>query len=789
MSSLPTPARQALLRRAFDAAVQAADPVHVLSDAWPEPPEGRLIVLALGKAAAAMAAAAETHYAPYGARVDGVAVVPYGHAADTRQVRVMEAGHPRPDAASEAAARALLKLAGAATERDLVLVLVSGGGSALAVAPDGVDLDGLGTLVEALLASGAPIEQINAVRRRLDRIKGGGLAVAAHPAPTVALVVSDVVGDDPLAVASGPTVGDPGTAEEALRILQRYDIEAPAARGALQDEAAGRREGPPAPDDPRLALARTRVVAGGARSLEAAASVFEDAGVPARIVSDAITGDAREAARRHAAWVRGILDHGEIEPGDPCPPPVVLLSGGETTVAVRGDGQGGRNSAFALALALALPDTVPLWALCADSDGIDGVGGHAGAFVDPGLFVRLSREEARRFDEADDSRAAFARADALFETGPTRTNVNDLRFLWIDPATTSSGSAKGATKKDATTKGASATGASASAVRLLSADEAGLAEAARRLREGGLVAFPTETVYGLGARARDDAAVREVFRAKGRPADHPLIVHLPHAAALGAWVESVPEAAVRLAHAFWPGPLTLILPRAAGVPDAVTGGQDTVGVRVPDHPVALALLERLDDGIAAPSANRYGRLSPTRAQHVQDEFSDLDLAVLDGGACEVGLESTILDLSGEVPRLLRPGGASVADLESVLGTRIAEAGEGAPRAPGRAARHYAPATPMTVLTSEALAREGAVPADAGLVLRVAPPPAGHQGPSVRLPGDPAGYGRMLYAALRELDAAAPPRIAVETPPDGPGWRAVHDRLRRAAAGRGDRETA
>lgn len=434
MASTPTDARRELLTRAFEAAVAAADPVRVLDGSWPEPPAGRLIVLGLGKAAAAMAAAAEARYRPLGVRPCGAVVVPYGHGVALEGVAVLEAGHPVPDAAGADAARELLRWARDAGEDDLVLVLVSGGGSALTTLPDGIDADEAADLNRSLLASGADIHEINRVRRRLDRVKGGRLAAAAHPARVVARVVSDVVGDDPLDVASGPTVGDPGDAASALAVLDRYGVAAPGARRVLQAQRDGTRDGPPRPDDPRLAGSETRIVASAASSLAAAARVFEDAGLPTRLLDDAVTGDARRAAREQAREVRSVLERGRLRDGERCRPPVVLLSGGETTVRVRGSGRGGRNSTFALALALALPDGAPVHALVADSDGIDGVGGHAGAFLDPQLFERLPRAAAEALDADDDSFGAFERAGALFRPGPTRTNVNDLRFVWIDPA-------------------------------------------------------------------------------------------------------------------------------------------------------------------------------------------------------------------------------------------------------------------------------------------------------------------------------------------------------------------
>jgi hydroxypyruvate reductase len=427
------PSRRALLERAFRAAVAAADPVAALAGRWPDPPAGRLRVLALGKAGAAMAAAAEAHYAARGVHVEGIALVPRGHGVATERIEVREGGHPVPDAAGVAGAEALLAAAERAGEGDLVLVLVSGGGSALATAPDGLALADLVALTRALLASGADIHEINAVRRRLDRVKGGRLAAAAFPARTVALAVSDVVGDDPLDIASGPTVPDPAGPERALAVLDRYAIAAPEARAALEAERRGRREGPPRPGDPRLARVETHVVASGRDALAAAERVLVDAGASACLRAPDLTGDAREAGRAQAREALALLRDGRRTDGRPCRLPALLLSGGETTVTVRGEGRGGRNSTFALALALALPDGAPVHALAADSDGLDGVGGHAGAFVAPDLFARLPREEAHALDADDDSYAAFARAGALLVTGPTRTNVNDVRLVWVDP--------------------------------------------------------------------------------------------------------------------------------------------------------------------------------------------------------------------------------------------------------------------------------------------------------------------------------------------------------------------
>ena len=361
--------------------------------------------------------------------------------------------------------------------------------------------------------------------------------------------------------------------------------------------------------------------------------------------------------------------------------------------------------------------------------------------------------------------------------------------------------------------------------RIESPTPAAIAAAAALLRAGELVGMPTETVYGLAADALDPEAVNKIFAAKGRPADHPLIVHLPSAEHLPQWAAAIPKDALALARAFWPGPLTLILKRTADVPDEVTGGQDTVGVRVPAHPVALALLRAFDGGLAAPSANRFGRISPTTAAHVQEELGERVALILDGGACEVGIESTILDFSRDVPEILRPGAIGPEDIARVIGRRprvrgealpevdemvagqgragdasaaatrvvaLAEATSGsvqsAPRVSGALAAHYAPRTPLrlvepALLVDEAVALAGegsrvtvlahstADPQDARLTWRT-------------LPADPAAYAQGLYASLRALDALGADFILIEALPGGPGWRAVADRLGRAAVGSG-----
>ena len=302
--------------------------------------------------------------------------------------------------------------------------------------------------------------------------------------------------------------------------------------------------------------------------------------------------------------------------------------------------------------------------------------------------------------------------------------------------------------------------------------------AAQILRAGGLVAFPTETVYGLGADAANPAAIRKLYAVKRRPADHPVIVHFADAEKAFAWAREVPAAACRLAARFWPGPLTLILRRSTLAKDFITGGQDSVGLRVPSHPVAQALLREFSGGIAAPSANRFGLVSPTTAAHVRDDLgSDVDL-VLEGGASEVGIESTILDLSGPGPVLLRPGHISSEQLREVLGVQIVEKAVASPRHPGRMARHYSPRTPAQLVLSYELDSTIAQAKGRVAVLAFSRPDerVDHW---LRMPREPKAYAQRLYAALRELDTADCERILIEAPPESPEWSAVRDRLKRA----------
>jgi L-threonylcarbamoyladenylate synthase len=312
---------------------------------------------------------------------------------------------------------------------------------------------------------------------------------------------------------------------------------------------------------------------------------------------------------------------------------------------------------------------------------------------------------------------------------------------------------------------------------------------AELLRAGELVAFPTETVYGLGADAANPAAVAKIFAAKGRPADHPLIVHLPGDDHLDRWARDIPDAAFELAEAFWPGPLTLILKRQAHVCDAVTGGQDTVGLRVPGHPLALELLREFGSGIAAPSANRFGHISPTTAAHVREDLGDAVTLVLDGGPCRVGIESTILDLSGTRPAILRPGMVGIDALAQVLGDMPAfGAGAAAPRVSGSLEAHYAPRTKLALVPGDGLpiaVRNALAAQEKIAVLSCLDAPLQHELIVWRrAPADAAGFAHDLYASLHELDKLGCARIVVQSPPQTEAWQAVMDRLKRAAAGSG-----
>ena len=318
------------------------------------------------------------------------------------------------------------------------------------------------------------------------------------------------------------------------------------------------------------------------------------------------------------------------------------------------------------------------------------------------------------------------------------------------------------------------------------ANSVAIERAADLLRAGALVAFPTETVYGLGADAENPEAVRRIFAAKGRPADHPVIVHLYDTSQLAQWTRSVPVSATKLAAAFWPGPLTLILPRSSRAPDIVTGGQDSVGLRVPSHPVARALLAAFGGAIAAPSANRFGRISPTSARHVADDLGGAVALILDGGACALGIESTIVSFAGEAPVLLRPGAIAVAELTRVLGRQPCAPDAAAPRASGSLATHYAPTTPATLVAPEVLHAEveqlAARDEEIAVLARTVARPVDFDGTWIHAPAGVTAYAHDLYANLRALDAARADAILIEAVPKTDAWTAVRDRLSRATLG-------
>lgn len=413
----------ALLRAMFDAAIAAADPAKALPPRLPPRPRGRAAVVGAGKAAAAMARAVE---GAWPGAVEGLVVTRYGHACPTGRIRVVEAAHPVPDRAGIDAAREILAIARSLGEDDLLLCLVSGGGSALLTAPaDGLALADKRAVTDALLRCGAAISEINCVRKHLSAVKGGRLAAAAWPARVETLAISDVPGDDPATIASGPTVADPTTFADARAVLEKYAIAPPPAVAARLAEAA---DETPKPGDPRLARARTTVIAAPQAALEAAAAAARTAGVRPLILSDAMEGEARDIALAHAAIARQIALRGQ-----PAPAPCVLLSGGETTVRVAGPGRGGRNAEFLLALAAALDGLPGVSALACDTDGIDGSEDNAGALVFPDTPDRAAAAglDARECLARNDSFGFFSALGDLVTTGPTLTNVNDFRAVLV----------------------------------------------------------------------------------------------------------------------------------------------------------------------------------------------------------------------------------------------------------------------------------------------------------------------------------------------------------------------
>ena len=412
MSAEPT----ALLRRLLDAALASAQPAHCLPPHLPAAPAGRTVVVGAGKAAAAMAQAVEDHW---DGALEGLVVTRYGHSVPTRAIEVVEAAHPVPDAGGRAAAVRILAEAEALGADDLALCLISGGGSALLTLPaPGIALGDKQAVTGALLRSGAAIGEINCVRKHLSAIKGGRLGAACHPARVVSLLISDVPGDDPAVIGSGPTVPDPTTLADARAVLRKYGIDEPAA--VIRHLEQGREE-TPKQGDPRLAGAETRIVATPAMALAAAADAARKAGYAPVVLGDALEGEARVLARDHAALALAAA------------PGTVLLSGGEATVTVTGAGRGGPNAEYALALALALDGAPGIFATACDSDGIDGTEDNAGALVTPDTSVRAraAGEDAAARLAANDAYGFFAALGDLVTTGPTLTNVNDFRAILV----------------------------------------------------------------------------------------------------------------------------------------------------------------------------------------------------------------------------------------------------------------------------------------------------------------------------------------------------------------------
>jgi glycerate 2-kinase len=421
---------RAFLRRLFDAAIAEADPARIVPRHLPKPPKGRTLVVGAGKASAAMARAFDEHW---NADLSGLVVTRYGHGAPCRRIEIVEASHPVPDERGREAAQRILESVRGLTEDDLVVALISGGGSALLTAPaEGLSLSDKQAVNRALLASGASIDEMNCVRKHLSAIKGGRLAAAAWPARVVTLMISDVPGDDPATIGSGPTVADPTTFADASAILARHGVTPPPAVAAY---LAAARDETPKPGDIRLSRAESHLIATPQASLSAAAAAAKAAGVAPLILGDAIEGESREVARVLAGIAQQARRYGQ-----PAAPPCVLLSGGETTVTMRGKGRGGRNAEFLLALAIALHGQPDAWALAGDTDGVDGSEDNAGAIVTPDTLGRAAAIglDAKALLADDDAYGFFSALGDLVVTGPTLTNVNDFRAIFVSAGLTPS---------------------------------------------------------------------------------------------------------------------------------------------------------------------------------------------------------------------------------------------------------------------------------------------------------------------------------------------------------------
>lgn len=421
-----------ILQESYAAAVAAADPLKIIRGHLPSPPRGKTLVVGAGKAAASMAAAVEQAW-PDSSPLEGLVITRYAHGLPLRRLQCIEAGHPVPDSAGEKAAEEILARVKALGPDDLLIALVSGGGSSLLALPvDGVSMSDLKALTAALLKSGAPITDMNVVRKHLSKIQGGQLALASQ-APVLALVISDVVGDDPSAIASGPCSADPSTYAEAIDILQRWSVVPPASIEAhLHAGQQGRLPETPKPGDPRLSHAKSAMIATARQSLSAAAEVLVAKGVTTIQMGDSVTGEARDVAQCMASWVRELAEDRDTH----FRRPVALVSGGECTVTVRGDGRGGRCAEFLLSMAIAVDElgVAPrVFGLAADTDGIDGSSPHAGVWLAPETLgrARAGGVNPRKALDRNDSLAVFEPLGQVITTGPTRTNVNDFRVVLI----------------------------------------------------------------------------------------------------------------------------------------------------------------------------------------------------------------------------------------------------------------------------------------------------------------------------------------------------------------------
>ena len=424
----PTMDPRTLLVESFHAAVGAADPLKILPPHLPQAPAGKTLVVGAGKAAAAMALAVEQHW-PSASPLDGLAITRYQHGLLTNRIKVIEAGHPVPDESGERAAQEILRRTRALGPNDLLLALLSGGGSSLLSLPvEGIGMDELKATTKELLRCGAPIQDMNTVRKHISSIQGGRLA-AACKARVLALIISDVTGDDPTHIGSGPCAPDPSTYQDAEDIIARFGVKAPpAVITHLQRGARGEIAETPKPGDKLFQRVENRVIATAQGSLQAAAAYFRGKGVTPVVLGDSVTGEASEVAKVYAALVRQIRMHGE-----PFKPPLALISGGECTVTVRGNGRGGRCAEFLLSLALELDGMPDAYALACDTDGIDGSEDNAGAVLAPDALARAvaAGMSARKLLANNDGYSFFAALNDLVVTGPTRTNVNDYRVILV----------------------------------------------------------------------------------------------------------------------------------------------------------------------------------------------------------------------------------------------------------------------------------------------------------------------------------------------------------------------